>query len=195
MTNVVVDASVVVSWFLPDEKEGVHSGLFRQISELEIHVPQIFYYELSNAFAMAVKRGRVDIKTLATILDIVWILPIHLDFLDSFSVRIDSPNATPTFIVILCHAEPACRQAWLVSASEIIYLRQWNLQKPQETRTDPESNINIPILLKMKKTRQTVRLRFRISFRITVLKTYTLPKKDCSCQKVALGQHLKKFRL
>ena len=86
MTRVVIDASVVVSWFLPDEKEGTHSGIFRKIGELDIHVPQIFYYELSNAFAMALRRGRVDIKTLSTILDIVWKLPIHLDSLDSFSV-------------------------------------------------------------------------------------------------------------
>ena len=86
MTTVVVDASVAVSWFLPDEKEGVYSGIFRQINELEIHVPQIFYHELSNAFVMAGKRGRVDSKTLSIILDVVWKLPIRLDSLQSLSV-------------------------------------------------------------------------------------------------------------
>ena len=50
-----------------------------------MHVPQIFYYELSNVFAMAEKRGRVDIKTLSTILDVVWKLPIRFDALDGFS--------------------------------------------------------------------------------------------------------------
>ena len=83
---VVVDASVVVSWFLPDEKEGEYAHLFKQIHELEIHVPQIFYYELYNALSMAAKRGRVDHKTLSHILDVVWKLPIHLDTVDPLSL-------------------------------------------------------------------------------------------------------------
>lgn len=93
---VVVDASVVVSWFLPDEKDGEYAHLFKQIQELEIHVPQIFYYELCNAFNMAVKRGRVDHKTLSSMLDVVWKLPIHLDPLDSLSLPPHFNNVVDT---------------------------------------------------------------------------------------------------
>ena len=85
MTTVVIDTSVVVSWFLPDEKQGKYSDIYRNINEYEIHVPQIFYYEFCNVLAMAEKRKRIDLKTLSSILEIVWRLPIQVDPVDTLS--------------------------------------------------------------------------------------------------------------
>jgi len=85
MSSFVADASVVASWFLSDENNGAYADVYKRTYEIEIHVPQIFYFEFFNALVMAHKRGRLDLKTLSEILDLVWKLPIQLDYLEPLS--------------------------------------------------------------------------------------------------------------
>ena len=81
MKTIVVDASVVASWFLPDEKSGSYADMYKRMDDYEINAPQFIYYELSNILIQAIKKGRINQKALASTLDILWKLPVHIDIL------------------------------------------------------------------------------------------------------------------
>lgn len=71
MSQVVLDASVVLKWFLVDEENG-HKALdllFRFVSnEIDILAPSLLEYEVVNGLLIARKRGRIeDEKLLAAI--------------------------------------------------------------------------------------------------------------------------------
>jgi predicted nucleic acid-binding protein len=58
----VVDASVSLSWVLPDEAAGVEAtGLLLafQAGQVELLAPSLWEYEVANALRMGVKRGRL----------------------------------------------------------------------------------------------------------------------------------------
>lgn len=62
MKRVVLDASVVLKWYLSDELHGQKaiSLLDRYISdELDIIAPSLLEYEVSNGLIIAQKRGRI----------------------------------------------------------------------------------------------------------------------------------------
>jgi len=86
MSSCVADASVVASWFLPDENNGEFAHLYKKTQEIEIHVPQTFYFEFCNAMLMAQTHGRLDLKTMSEILDLVWKLPIQIDYIEPLSM-------------------------------------------------------------------------------------------------------------
>jgi len=70
--EIVVDASVVLKWFLPDEGDGERAlDFLRGFVSGECHLlaPQLLLYEVMNGLLMAQKRGRVDEGTLITALD------------------------------------------------------------------------------------------------------------------------------
>lgn len=60
--QVVIDASVVLGWLMPDEGGALPAGLAAFIA------PDLLAYEVSNALAMAVRRGRMDPGETAPIL-------------------------------------------------------------------------------------------------------------------------------
>lgn len=79
MTNVVIDASVIVSWFLPDETNGKYDDILNRMDKIKINVPSIFEYELMNIIINATKKKRIDFSTALQIFDIVWRYPIVVE--------------------------------------------------------------------------------------------------------------------
>ena len=62
MRRMVVDASVVLRWYLPDEDQGQAAldllNLYLS-DDLEIVVPSLLEYEIINGLVVAQKRGRI----------------------------------------------------------------------------------------------------------------------------------------
>ena len=72
MKGLVVDASVVLKWFMPDE-EGSHEALdllkaFAS-GELDLFAPGLLFYEVANGFVVAQRRGRVEERVVFSALD------------------------------------------------------------------------------------------------------------------------------
>ena len=62
MRRAVVDASVSLAWVLPDERPGVdatHLLLALQGGQVELLVPSLWEYEVTNALRVGVRRGRL----------------------------------------------------------------------------------------------------------------------------------------
>ncbi len=68
MNRAVIDASVVLGAFLPDEFVPQARALFANSGNIEFHVPQIWHVETGNALLMANRRGRIDASMLAALL-------------------------------------------------------------------------------------------------------------------------------
>ena len=63
MKSAVIDASVILKWYLPDEQYGSQALriLDQYMSEnLDITVPTLLEYELINGLAIARRRGRLE---------------------------------------------------------------------------------------------------------------------------------------
>lgn len=68
MKRAVVDASVILKWYLPDEAHEAQAlALLRQrtAGELEILAPSLLMYELMNGLVIAGRRARLDQKTIS----------------------------------------------------------------------------------------------------------------------------------
>ena len=59
MVRAVVDASVIASWFLPDEANGKYEAILNNIDKIKIHVPSIFEYEFINILLNAEKKKAI----------------------------------------------------------------------------------------------------------------------------------------
>ncbi len=79
MIHVVIDASVIASWFLPDEAQGKHELILNDIDKIRIHVPSVFEHEFMNILLNAVKRKRIDSAIAEEILEIVSRYPIEIE--------------------------------------------------------------------------------------------------------------------
>lgn len=72
MREIIIDASVVLKWYLLDEEYGQKALelLDGYVSEqLNIHAPSLLEYEVSNGLMIAMRRGRVKDKYLLNALD------------------------------------------------------------------------------------------------------------------------------
>ena len=68
MKRAVIDASIILKWYLSDEKYGSQAlGLLDQYMSrnLDITGPKLLEYELINGLAIARRRGRLEEKTVA----------------------------------------------------------------------------------------------------------------------------------
>jgi len=79
MVHAVIDASVMASWFLPNEDSGKYEDLINSIDKLKIHVPSIFEHEFMNILLNALKRRRLDNATAQEILEIISHYPIIIE--------------------------------------------------------------------------------------------------------------------
>jgi predicted nucleic acid-binding protein len=79
MKELVVDASVIISWFLPDEANGKYETLLNNIDKIKIHVPSIFEHEFMNILLNAERNKRLDKGTSIEILGIVSRYPITIE--------------------------------------------------------------------------------------------------------------------
>jgi predicted nucleic acid-binding protein len=68
LSRAVIDASVVLGAFLPDEFVPKARSLFAKAESIEFHVPQIWHVETGNALLMANRRGRIDASMLTALL-------------------------------------------------------------------------------------------------------------------------------
>lgn len=58
--TVVVDSSIALAWFLPDESSALADEVLMQVTESGGMVPQHFTIEFGNAMVIAVRRKRID---------------------------------------------------------------------------------------------------------------------------------------
>ena len=79
MARAVIDASVIVSWFLLDESNGKYEFILNNIDKIKIHVPSIFQYEFINILLNAQKSKRIEHSTAVKVLEIVSKYPIVIE--------------------------------------------------------------------------------------------------------------------
>lgn len=91
MRRVVLDASVVLKWYLVDEENGRKALdlLFQYVSnELEILAPSLLEYEVVNGLFVAQKRGRIKDEKLLTAIEGFIDLEIKLINLSTFHSKL-----------------------------------------------------------------------------------------------------------
>jgi predicted nucleic acid-binding protein len=59
--NIIIDASVIIKWLLPDEEDPVAMNIKNDFAakEMTISIPYLTYYEVGNVLKIAVKRDRI----------------------------------------------------------------------------------------------------------------------------------------
>ncbi|MEO7223982.1 MAG: type II toxin-antitoxin system VapC family toxin [Devosia sp.] len=77
--SLVVDASIVGAWLLPDERSPEAVGIARLIDETETWVPQLFPIEIGNALLAAERRKRASPAYVAEQLASLERMPLRLD--------------------------------------------------------------------------------------------------------------------
>lgn len=90
MRRVVLDASVVLKWYLVDEEYGQKALdlLFQYVSNgLEILAPSLLEYEVLNGLFVAQKRGRIREEKLLIAIEGFIDLEIKLKYLSHFHSR------------------------------------------------------------------------------------------------------------
>jgi predicted nucleic acid-binding protein len=90
MKQVVIDASVIASWFLPDEAEENHEDMLNNIDKIKIHVPSIFEHEFMNILLNAERGKRLEKPTSIEILETISRYPIAIE--PSTAVLMDHIN-------------------------------------------------------------------------------------------------------
>lgn len=80
MPGLVLDASVVLAWALPDEADAaLATPVLRQVIEEGAAVPALWRLEVGNALLIAERRGRLRTEQLAETLRYLESLPIEAD--------------------------------------------------------------------------------------------------------------------
>ena len=65
----VLDCSYCAALFLPDERSAMAARKIETITENdEIHIPQLWWYEMSNVLTVAVRRNRIKPRDVADII-------------------------------------------------------------------------------------------------------------------------------
>ena len=91
MKRTVIDASVVLKWYLADEKHGEKALGFLNgyiSNKLDILAPSLLEYEVINGLIIARKTGRIEEQTVFTAIDGFLGLGIELKNLSIFSTRV-----------------------------------------------------------------------------------------------------------
>ena len=87
----VVDASVVLKWYLPDE-QGVGQALSLLSGfvegRLELHAPNLIDYEFVNAMWVAARRGRITVEDRDNAVDNFYNIEIIKADIKEFSDRL-----------------------------------------------------------------------------------------------------------
>lgn len=84
--SIVIDASVVAKWLLPDEKN-LHANLIKKEfakREVSIAVPSFIFYEVNNLLKSALLSGRIDRKSAVSLYEAF----LNLDFTVHFSKQL-----------------------------------------------------------------------------------------------------------
>lgn len=76
---IVLDASIVAAWVLPDESSLVAAKVMMEIPSSGGVVPAIWPFELRNTFLVAERRGRIDPQSTASFIASIARLPLAMD--------------------------------------------------------------------------------------------------------------------
>ena len=75
----VIDVSVVVAWYFPDENHPLADTVLQRLSDDSAAAPTLFWFELRNALLVGERRGRISETDTARILALVGRLPLTID--------------------------------------------------------------------------------------------------------------------
>ena len=107
MKEIVVDASVAMTWCFPDENSGYAHAVLDELSGISAVVPALWTIEVANALAVGERRKRITGADSSRFVDLV----------SALSIRFDSRTAGRA----LSHALPLAR-AYGLSAYDATYL-------------------------------------------------------------------------
>jgi predicted nucleic acid-binding protein len=88
----VLDASVTISWAMPDESDPLVRFALEEIERVSAVVPMIWWYEVRNILIVNERRGRIDSSISNTFLDHLHGLRIRIDPLELFETRRSRPE-------------------------------------------------------------------------------------------------------
>jgi predicted nucleic acid-binding protein len=77
--TLVIDASVTLGWYFPDETNSTTEAARRHFATDSVIAPGLWWFEIRNALIVGERRGRLDPTQTAEILAQLDALPIHLD--------------------------------------------------------------------------------------------------------------------
>lgn len=78
MSDLVLDASLALRWFLEDETDRKYSlAVLASLSEKHAMVPVLWFYEVGNGLLMAHRRKRISLEQIETFLARLKELPIE----------------------------------------------------------------------------------------------------------------------
>lgn len=77
--TLVLDASLALAWFLPDERSDFANGVLRSVGDAGAVVPALWLHEMGNALLMAQKRGRITTAERVGHVERLLRLPIHIE--------------------------------------------------------------------------------------------------------------------
>jgi predicted nucleic acid-binding protein len=75
----VVDASVAVCWFSPDERDPIADTAFQLLRFDSVVTSVLWWYELRNVLMVNERRGRLDSANTAGVLRLLRGLPVAID--------------------------------------------------------------------------------------------------------------------
>ena len=75
----VLDASVVLAWLLPDEKNAAADRIIRRVAEDRVLAPSLLLLEVGNALLQAQRRGRIAAAIRQELIGSFTTLPILLE--------------------------------------------------------------------------------------------------------------------
>lgn len=73
---IVIDASAVASWLLPDETSGAYAEI---LQNGELHAPVLFWAEMRNILVISGRRGRLTDNMVSEAISILDALNVNLD--------------------------------------------------------------------------------------------------------------------
>ena len=79
MTALVLDSSVTIAWFMPDEGGAASQQVLARVADDGAIVPVLWRLEIGNALLVAVRRNRMSADLRATALTQLAALPIAVD--------------------------------------------------------------------------------------------------------------------
>jgi len=97
LSEIAIDASLSLQWFLEDEADrGYSLSVLRRLSEDTALVPILWFYEVGNGLIMACRRKRITYDQAAAYLARVRQLPIAVDTL-AIEKILDLPDLAITY--------------------------------------------------------------------------------------------------
>ena len=114
MKNFVIDTSVVLKWYLPDEHGTDQAlSLFAEFVEgnLNLYAPDLINYEFVNAMWVAGKMGRIDLKDRDAAVN---------NFLHIEITKIDIGKLFETILFIATKYNRSCYDSAYLALSQII---------------------------------------------------------------------------